>query len=143
MIVLEELQKLYDKLLDFLKDLDACYKHSYAPEPEWEAELIGLFGTDATQAIALLDMIDFNGESEQHLLSYLPDVVRHLPTFGSKFLVIEHFKKLQEKFPNVKFGPAIFWSQMNAGYFDSALGRGKNSTDDGPPNKDVYLGGSL
>lgn len=146
MLSIETLNNLCNKLHTFMQELDFYCLHEIPPEPEWVAALVGLFGGDAFQAIQLLDSIDFNNESNLHLLSYFPAIVQSMPTFGAKFLVIEHYKQLKNKFPNVHFSTVIRWSMEDAGF---PIGANSNSTDDEPlDNKlhdihDVHFDGSL
>ena len=83
-----QLNELQEKLQKFIDTLKFYCEYDIPSNPKWDAELVGLFGTDASSAVALLDTVDFNGESEQHLLSYLPNIAKNLKTLASKFLFI-------------------------------------------------------
>ncbi len=125
MISHNDVQKIFEKLQELLSELNYYCEYDIPSEPDFDDKLVGLFGSNAAQAIALLDMVDFNDENEQQLLNYLPNIAQNLNTFGSQFLFIEHLKNLQSKFPDVKFAPAIFWSQLNCGFLDQATGSNK------------------
>lgn len=117
-MIQENVQIPHDKLQKILSKLAFCCEYDIPSEPGWNEEILNLFSTDVIQAIELLDTIDFNGAAEQHLLSYLPNIVKNMKTAASQALVIEQFKQLQTKFPNVHFEPVIFWSQLHCGFLD-------------------------
>ena len=131
-----------DEMRNFLQQLWDADTHDYAymwdDYEKIKEELVCRLAKDVNIAIAFLDAIDFNDEVDQHIITCIPTITSRLGRFGAQFLFISHLVSLQKKFPNVYFESAIRWAQLSCDFTS-----GKNSTDDGPPNKEVYFGGSL
>ena len=134
-----------DKALDSLRRLqraDECdYAYDWDGYEPLKEELINSLAKDVTITIAFLDSLDFNNKVDRHIITFIPEIASRLGRFGAQFLFIEHIKELQKKFSNIDFSYALAWAQLYCGFTNGA--NGKNATDDGPSNKDVYFGGSL
>lgn len=117
-IILYKLQQKFEELQNALVSLNRAYECGDNCNESQHYNLIRLFGKDASQAIALLSMVNFNGQLEQKvLLPFFPVIVFNMPTFIQQFIVIEHFKELQNKFPQVDFSKAIRDSEDVVNYY--------------------------
>ena len=103
--------------------------------------LLSFFDGSLDRTIEVIDALNFEDDVQAHIVSYIPDIVEQMGSLDDQLAFIAHMQEIQAQHPEVDFGSAFFYAQLKLNFDSSSPS--KNSTDDGPPNKEVYFGGSL
>ena len=104
--LVEELRKKYEYMHHWNQRCEQYLSDEYE---QYEKEIVSILSQNINQTISYLNQIDFNDEIYIELVHYFYCICRELKTFDEKYQMISCVSELQQKFPNVKMSPAIFW----------------------------------
>lgn len=116
----------FNHLYELLSELYDAARNDYAYDWNGYAdcanELVDALASDVNKAVQFINSLDFNNETDKHILHFIPKVIDKLTTFGEKVVIASCLNAIPQNYPQVQLGGLSFHTILSLGtHLDGSL----------------------